>query len=147
MVQAPENGSRIKMQKRKPREEDIRKFMQGCEDLMRLGSKFTENIRKALSDLKQTYDPALKSQYVDKAVVELLTRALQDFEKKMESNLEGIDKICTKGGKWFAFYLGRAVEQERGTTDTDSGAAHEIEKDPQQLAIRSQELTRSAGGS
>jgi hypothetical protein len=100
------------MQNQKLSEDDIQKFMQGCEDLMRLGAKFTANIRQAVQDLKNTYDPALKSQYVDKAVVELLTRSLQTFENKVESNLEGIDKICTKGGKWFAFYLGRRIEKQ-----------------------------------
>lgn len=100
------------MQNRKLSEDDVQKFMQGCEDLMRLGGKFTTNIRQAVEDLKKTYDPALKSQYVDKAVVELLTRSLSEFERKVESNLEAIEKICTKGGKWFAFYLGRSVEKE-----------------------------------
>ena len=112
------------MQNRKLSEEDVQKFMQGCEDLMRLGNKFTTSIRQAVADLKGTYDPVLKSQYVDKVVVELLTRSLQDFEKKLESNLEGIDKICTKGGKWFSFYLGRAVEKD---TSTESGGPAEVE--------------------
>ena len=100
------------MQNQKLTEDEVQKFMQGCEDLMRLGNKFTMNIRQAVTDLKGTYDPVLKSQYVEKAVVELLTRSLQDFERKVESSLEGIDKICTKGGKWFSFYLGRAMEKE-----------------------------------
>ncbi|MGH9426839.1 MAG: hypothetical protein ACRD2L_11130, partial [Terriglobia bacterium] len=100
------------MQNKKLSEEEVQQFMQGCEDLMRLGNKFTTSIRQAVADLKGTYDPVLKSQYTEKAVVELLTRSLQDFEKKVEANLEGIDKICTKGGKWFSFYLGRAVEKE-----------------------------------
>src|SRR5262245_13944532 len=100
------------MQNQKLTEDEVQKFMQGCEDLMRLGNKFTMNIRQAVTDLKGTYDPVLKSQYVEKAVVELLTRSLQDFERKVESSLEGIDKVCTKGGKWFSFYLGRAMEKE-----------------------------------
>ena len=101
------------MQNKKFEEDDIQKFMQGCEDLVRLGTSFAENIRSALGDLKETYDPALKSQYVDKAVVELLTNSFSEFEKKVNANLDGIDKICTKGGKWFAFYLGRSVEKAK----------------------------------
>ncbi len=115
------------MRGRKLNEDDVQKFLQGCEDLMQLGTKFTENIRKAVADLKATYDPVLKSQYVDKGVVELLTRSLQDFEKRIESNLEGIDKICTKGGKWFAFYLGRAVEQEAHSQDPQGGQLKVLE--------------------
>ncbi len=101
------------MQNNKFEEDDIQKFMQGCEDLVRLGTSFAENIRSALGNLKKTYDPALKSQYVDKAVVDLLTNSWSEFEKKVNANLDGIDKICTKGGKWFAYYLGRSVENAK----------------------------------
>ncbi len=100
------------MSTRKLSQDEVQKFMQGCEDLMSLGGRFTENIRRAVTDLKNTYEPTLKSQYVDKAVVELLTQSLQEFERKVQTNLEAIDKICLKGGKWFAFYLGRSVGEQ-----------------------------------
>jgi hypothetical protein len=100
------------MEIRRLSEEDIQKFLEGCEDLMRLGVRFTENIRQAIDDLRKTYEPALKSQYVDKAVVDLLTRSLREFEQQVESNLDGIEKMCTKGGNWFAYYLGRTVEKD-----------------------------------
>ncbi len=90
-------------------EEEINRFLQACEDFSRLGCKFTENIRVAVHDLKKTCDPVLSSSYVDKAVVDLLTRTLNEFEKKVEVNVAAINKICSKGGKWFAFYLGKSV--------------------------------------
>lgn len=138
------------MQNKKLSEDEVQKFMQGCEDLMLLGNKFTTNIRQAVTDLKDTYDPVLKSQYVEKAVVELLTRSLQDFERKVESNLEGIDKICTKGGKWFSYYLGRAVEKEfSGQHAPESRPAElqmfEARREPAQ-SIRSVPLAKKAGG-
>ena len=128
------------MQNKKLREEEVQNFMQGCEDLMRLGNKFTTSIRQAVTDLKDTYDPALKSQYVDPVVVELLTRSLQDFETKLESNLEGIEKICTKGGEWFSFYLGRAIEREFSGQDSPEQPADvqkfEPKREPTQLTLR-----------
>ncbi|MCI0620906.1 MAG: hypothetical protein L0387_04415 [Acidobacteria bacterium] len=138
------------MQNKKLSEEDVQKFMQGCEDLMRLGGKFTTSIRQAVADLKSAYDPALKSQYVEQAVVELLTRSLQDFEKKVEANLEGIDKICTKGGKWFAFYLGRTVERDLPDEATPPSTAGEVKmfearKEPTQLVTRPRHLTKKLG--
>ena len=137
------------MQNKKLSEEEVHKFMQGCEDLMRLGNKFTTSIRQAVSDLRSTYDPALKSQYVDPVVVELLTRSLQDFEKKVEANLEGIDKICTKGGKWFSFYLGRAVEKEFSGEPSSERSADvekfETKREPTQLTIH-QPLAKKAIG-
>ena len=127
------------MQNKKLSEDEVQQFMQGCEDLMRLGTKFTTSIRQAVTELKSTYDPALKSQYVDKVVVELLTRSLQDFEKKVEANLEGIEKICTKGGKWFSFYLGRAIEKEFAGPPPSERSAEvqkfETKKQPTQLTI------------
>jgi hypothetical protein len=138
------------MSNKKLSEDDVQKFMQGCEDLMLLGNKFTTNIRQAVTELKDTYDPVLKSQYIEKAVVELLTRSLQEFEKKVESNLEGIDKICTKGGKWFSFYLGRAVEKEfSAQPDAESRPTEapqlEAKREPAQ-SIRSLPFAKTAGG-
>jgi hypothetical protein len=138
------------MQNKKLSEEEVQKFMQGCEDLMLLGNKFTTSIRQALTDLKRTYDPVLKSQYTDKAVVELLTRSLQDFEKKLDANLEGIDKICTKGGKWFSYYLGRVVEKELSGEAPQGNRSPEAPKressrEPTQL-IRTRPLVKKAGG-
>jgi hypothetical protein len=138
------------MQNKKLSEEEVQKFMQGCEDLMRLGSKFTTSIRQAVTELKSTYDPALKSQYVDQVVVELLTQSLQDFEKKVEANLEGIEKICTKGGKWFSFYLGRAVEKEFSGEPAPERPADvqefEAKREPTQLTIRNRSLAKKARG-
>jgi hypothetical protein len=138
------------MQNKKLSEEEVQKFMQGCEDLMLLGNKFTTSIRQALTDLKRTYDPVLKSQYTDKAVVELLTRSLQDFEKKLDANLEGIDKICTKGGKWFSYYLGRVVEKELSGeaphgSPSPEAPKHESSREPTQL-IRTRPFVKKAGG-
>ena len=139
------------MQTKKLSEEEVQKFMQGCEDLMLLGNKFTTSIRQAVPDLKGTYDPVLKSQYMDTALVELLTRSLQDFEKKVEGNLEGLDKICTKGGKWFSFYLGRAVEKEFSGQPAPGGRSAEVQmfearRDPTQLTIGPRPLAKKAGG-
>ena len=139
------------MQNQKLTEDEVQKFMQGCEDLMRLGGKFTTSIRQAVADLKETYDPVLKSQYVEKAVVELLTRSLQDFEKKVEANLEGIEKVCTKSGKWLTFYLGRAVEKElSGQAGANDRPAEiqifEAKRDPGPLAAGPRPLVQKAGG-
>jgi hypothetical protein len=138
------------MQNKKLSEEEVQKFMQGCEDLMRLGNKFTTSIRQAVTELKTTYDPALKSQYVDKVVVELLTRSMQDFEKKLEANLEGIEKICTKGGKWFSFYLGRAVEKEFSGEPSPErsadGQEFETQRKPTQLTVRNSSFAKKARG-
>jgi hypothetical protein len=138
------------MPNKKLSEDEVQKFMQGCEDLMLLGSRFTTNIRQAVIELKSTYDPALKSQYVDKVVVELLTRSLQDFEKKVEANLEGIEKICTKGGKWFSFYLGRAVEKEVPAGPPTERLAEvpkfETRREPTQLTIHHAPLANKARG-
>ena len=90
-------------------EEEIQKFLDACEDLMRLGTTFTGNVRDGFADFKKTYDPVLKSNYVDKSAAELLTQSLNEFEKKMDSNLEALNKICLKGGKWFVFFLGKSL--------------------------------------
>ena len=114
------------MEDGKVTEEEVYKFLTGCENLMRLGASFTGNIRTALSDLRKTYDPILQSNYTDKAVVELLTRSLNEFEKKIDSNLEGINKICTKGGQWLVFYLGKSLGRNSEMVHPDSSFLNEF---------------------
>ena len=97
------------MDKERLTQDEIQKFLNACEDLMQLGTTFTGNVRNAFGDLKKTYDPVLKSNYVDKSAAELLTQSLNEFEKKMDSSLEAINKICLKGGKWFVFFLGKSM--------------------------------------
>jgi len=89
--------------------EEVQRFLNACEDLMRLGTTFTGNVRNGFSDFKRTYEPVLKSNYVDKSAAELLTQSLNEFERKMDSNLEALNKICLKGGKWFVFFLGKSL--------------------------------------
>jgi hypothetical protein len=97
------------MDKERLTQDEIQKFLNACEDLMQLGTTFTGNVRNAFGDLKKTYDPVLKSNYVDKSAAELLTQSLNEFERKMDSSLEAINKICLKGGNWFVFFLGKSM--------------------------------------
>src|SRR5262245_38034602 len=97
------------MDRAKLTDEEVQKFLNACEDLMRLGTTFTGNVRRGFSEFKDISDPVLKSNYVDKSAAELLTRSLSEFEKKMDSNLEALNKICMKGGKWFVFFLGKSI--------------------------------------
>ncbi len=115
-------------------QEEVYKFLGACEDLMRLGSTFSGNIRNAFTDLKKTYDPVLKSNYVDKSAAQLLTRSLDEFQRKMDSNLEAINRICAKGGKWFVFFLGKSLgstvqprQQDPSDSLQEMGAASNAE--------------------
>ena len=89
--------------------EEVYRFLGACEDLMRLGSTFSGNISNAFTDLKKTYDPVLNSNYVDKSAAQLLIHSLDEFQRKMDSNLEAINRSCAKGGKWFVFFLGKSL--------------------------------------
>lgn len=91
------------MDSEKLTDEEIQKFLNACEDLMQLGTTFTGNVRSGFSDFKRISDAVLKSDYVDKGAAELLTQSLNDFEKKMESNLAALNKICVKGGSGLYF--------------------------------------------
>jgi len=110
----------MKMDSERLTDDEIQKFLNACEDLMRLGTTFTGNVRNGFADLKKTHDPVLKSNYVDKSAAALLTQSLNEFEKKMDSNLEAINKICLKGGKWFVFFLGKSL----GTNSQSFHAQH-----------------------
>ncbi|MEW5976049.1 MAG: hypothetical protein AB1898_09635 [Acidobacteriota bacterium] len=89
--------------------EEVIRFVQACQDFTKLGRKFTENIRQSLDELKKDCQPVLESSFVEPSAAEVMLRSLREFEAKLNGNLAGIDKICSKGGTWFAFYLGKAV--------------------------------------
>lgn len=100
-------------------DDEIQKFIQGCEDFIRLGNSFSVHIREAFEELKKTCEPLAKSNYVDKAIGELLDKSLSNFESKLNANLDGIEKICTKGSQWFTYYLGRRVESDLAEVKTN----------------------------
>jgi hypothetical protein len=112
-------------------DEEIQKFLNACEDLMRLGAAFTGNVRTGFSDFKRTAGPVLKSNYVDKGAAELLTQSLNEFERKMDSNLEALNKICMKGGKWFVFFLGKSLGKNSQSlhSQDQSSMLEEIQSD------------------
>ena len=97
------------MDSEKLTDQEIQRFLNACEDLMKLGTMFTGNVRSSFSEFRRISDPVLKSNYVDKSAAELLTHSLTEFEKKMDSNLDALNRICMKGSKWFAFFLGKSL--------------------------------------
>ncbi|MFN8007628.1 MAG: hypothetical protein U0V70_11495 [Terriglobia bacterium] len=111
-------------------DDEIQKFLQGCEDFIRLGNSFSQHIREAFLELKKTYEPLAKSNYIDKPIGEMLENSLKEFETKMNSNLGGIEKICTKGSQWFAYYLGRRIEQDAAGNLHDKGEQPHSENNP-----------------
>ena len=43
------------------------------------------------------------------AVAEMLAQTFSEFEREARTNLDGINKICTEGGQWYAFCFGSAL--------------------------------------
>lgn len=92
-----------------PTEEDVNKFLKASEDLMNLGITFSHNIDSAFLEFKQTLELMIKSNFVERAVVEMLANSFNKLESTVKFNLENIVNIYTEGGQWYYFYLGRAV--------------------------------------
>ena len=111
-------------------DDEIQKFLQGCEDFIRLGNSFSQHIREAFEELKRTYEPLSKSNYIDKPIGALLENSLKEFESKMNANLSGIEKVCTKGSQWFAYYLGRRKEHDATEPEHDKGHQPPAENNP-----------------
>jgi len=45
----------------------------------------------------------------EKAVAEMLAQTFSEFEREARTNLDGIEKIYTEGGQWYAFCFGSAL--------------------------------------
>jgi hypothetical protein len=91
------------------KEEDVNKLLQASDDLMQTGLLFSHNIDAALHEFKAALELSLKTHFLATAVAEMMARSFESLEKKVLTNLEGINNICTEGGQWYSFYLGTAL--------------------------------------
>jgi hypothetical protein len=90
-------------------EEEIDKFLNASEDLMKLGIEFSQNIDAAFLEFKHVLELMIRSNFVEKAVIEMLNDSFAKMEAKVKTNLESIVSIYNEGGQWYSFYLGRAL--------------------------------------
>lgn len=90
-------------------QESVDRFLKASEELMRMGETFSGNIDVALEGFKMRLDAYLKSHFLEKAVAEMLAQSFSEFELEIRTNLDGINKICTEGGQWYAFCFGSAL--------------------------------------
>jgi hypothetical protein len=100
------------MNGRNPAEEEIDKFLKASEDLMKLGLSFTHKIDSAFAEFKRNFEQVMRSNFVEKAVREMLADSFVALENEVKPNLESIGQIYTEGGEWYSFYLGRAAGKE-----------------------------------
>ena len=92
-----------------PSTESVDRFLKASEELMKMGESFSGNIDVALEGFKTRLDVYLKTHFLEKAVAEMLAQTFSQFEREIRTNLDGINKICTEGGQWYAFCLGNAL--------------------------------------
>jgi hypothetical protein len=106
-----------------PSEEQVKKFLNASDDLMKLGIAFSRNIDSAFREFKQDLEMMTKTDFVEKAVVEMLTNSFERMEAKVKANLENIVSIYQEGGQWYSFYLSRAIGKRVGLplTEGDPG--------------------------
>jgi len=92
-----------------PSQESFDRFFKANEELMRMGETFSGNIDVALDGFKTRLEAFLKTHFLEKAVAEMLAQTFSEFERETRTNLEGINRICTEGGQWYAFCFGSAL--------------------------------------
>jgi len=90
---------------------ELKKFIDASDDLMKLGIDFSVNIGSAFLEFRQHLDMMMKTNFVEKAVVEMLSDSFARMESKVKTNLENIVNIYQEGGQWYSFYLGRAMRR------------------------------------
>ena len=95
-----------------PSQESLDRFLQASEELMRMGETFRGNIDVALDGFKTRMEAFLKTHFMEKAVAEMLAQTLSEFERETRTNLDGINRVCTEGGQWYAFCFGSALGRQ-----------------------------------
>ena len=97
------------MHSTQPSQESLDRFFKANEELMKMGEVFRGNIDSALDGFKTRLEAFLKTHFLEKAVAEMLAQSFNEFEREARTNLNGIDRICTEGGQWYAFCFGSAL--------------------------------------
>lgn len=92
-------------------DDEVKKFIDASDDLMNLGIGFSQNVSSAFLEFRQHLNMMMKTNFVEKAVVEMLSDSFARMESKVQTNLESIVKIYQEGGHWYSFYLGRALRR------------------------------------
>ena len=92
-----------------PSQESLDRFLQANEELMKMGETFRGNIDVALDGFRIRMETFLKTHFMEKAVAEMLAQTFSEFEREARTNLDGIEKIYTEGGQWYAFCFGSAL--------------------------------------
>ena len=92
-----------------PSQESLDRFLKASEELMQMVETFRENIDVALDGFKMRMEAFLKTHFIEKAVAEMLAHSFSEFERETRTNLNGINRICTEGGQWYAFCFGSAL--------------------------------------
>jgi hypothetical protein len=100
------------MNRTQPSQESLDRFFKANEELMRMGVVFRGNIDAALDGFKIRLEALLKTHFLEKAVAEMLGETFREFERETRTNLDGIDRICTEGGQWYAFCFGSAMGRQ-----------------------------------
>ena len=95
-----------------PSQESLDRFFKANEELMRMGETFRGNIDVALDGFKIRMEAFLKTHFMEKAVAEMLAQTFSEFERETRTNLDGINRICTEGGQWYAFCFGSALGRQ-----------------------------------
>ena len=109
-----------------PPRESVDQFLKASDELMKMGVTFSANIDVALDDFKLRLEGFLKTNFLERAVAEMLTHSFSEFERDLRTNLVGINKICTEGGQWYAFCFGSALGRDvppPASSDSKQGSA------------------------
>jgi hypothetical protein len=100
------------MNSSQPSQESLDRFLKASEELMKMGETFRGNIDVALDGFKMRMEAFLKTHFMEKAVAEMLAHTFSEFEREARKNLEGINRIYTEGGQWYAFCFGSALGRQ-----------------------------------
>jgi hypothetical protein len=123
-----------------PSDDEVKKFINASDDLMKLGVGFSHNVSSAFVEFREHLDRMMKTNFVEKAVAEMLSDSFARMEAKVRTNMESIVEIYQEGGHWYSFYLGRTMRRNANVHPLwrrqDSNAVdrtEEIQSDPYEL--------------
>src|SRR5262245_15617934 len=94
-----------------PSDDEVKKFIDASDDLMKLGVGFSHNVSSAFLEFREHLNKMMKTNFVEKAVAEMLSDSFAKMEASVRTNMESIVEIYQEGGHWYSFYLDRAMRR------------------------------------
>ncbi len=99
------------MGSKKSTEQEIEQFLRLTRSLLEEGISGSRQIDSAFDEFNKVFGLVVRSSFVDKAVIDMLTDSLHKLEIVIKAQVTSMTADYTKASQWFSFFFGEAADE------------------------------------